>query len=338
MVSAREKRGRSGCYWVLTTFLALFLLASLAVNLGLLAGMTSKGVKLSAHDEWPEDEYPHFTDRWSYGDGDAVAVRIPVQGVILREVDGGFLMPRVDMVQSIIHQIRAARNDDAVRAIILEVDSPGGAVTPTDEIYHALMEFKRSDEDRRVVVFTKDLAASGGYYVSLAGDWIIAEPTAIVGSIGIILQTLNWRELSERIGIRDTTITSGDNKDLLNPFREVSDDQMALLQNLVDSMHRRFRGIVQEHRGLPDEVLDRVADGRIFTSADALTENLIDEIGYWDDVVARTAEVLGVESVRVVRYERRTEFWDWFMRVRSPLQWKPWMDLDTPRLMYLWRP
>lgn len=336
-MTQQAKKKSSGCYWVFLIFVLLALMVSMALNMGLLLGRLIDGERISA-DAGPQDEYPRFTVRWSYGHGDTVVVRIPLEGIITRHADGGLLMPRYDKVELLVNRIRAARQDERVRGIILEVDSPGGAVTPSDEIYHALKQFRQSRDDRRVIFFTRDMAASGAYYAAMASDWIVAEPTAIVGSIGVLIQTLNWRELSERLGVRDTTIKSGETKDLLNPFREVSEDEWGILQDLVDSMYRRFARIVREARGFDEATMKRIADGRVFTAEDALKEGMIDEIGYWDDVVQRTAEMFGEPSVKIIRYERRPDWSDWLMGLRNPLHGTVWSEWERPRILYLWRP
>jgi protease-4 len=225
-------------------------------------------------------------------------------------------------------------------AILLEVDSPGGDLTSCDEIYKTLEDFKRSMDGRKIIVFIRSMAASGGYYVSAPADWIIAEPTAILGSIGVIMQTLNWKGLSDRIGLTDVTIKSGTNKDLLNPFRDVSPEQVAQLQVMIDSMYQQFFAIVQTNRGIDAESLKAIADGRIFSADVALKNRLIDQIGYWEDAVAKASELLGEASLRIVRYERRPEFFELLSELRSPLSLSRsgMADAATPRLMYLWRP
>ena len=334
------KPKRSGCFWAALIVLVLVLGLSLALNIGLLIGSAARGDGRAMQVTGRAmDEYPQFTTRWSFGRGDTVVVRIPLQGVIMREATGGLFSPRYDPVQLTLNRIRAAENDRQVRGIILEVDSPGGAVTPSDEIYNALQRFRASAEGRKVIIFSRDINASGAYYVSMAGDWLMAEPTTLVGSIGVMIQTLNWHQLSERIGVSDTTIKSGSAKDILNPFRDVSEREMNMLQHLVDSLHARFSSLVQQARGVDGTHLETITDGRIFTAPDALQAGLIDEIGYWDDVVARTAQLFGVSSVRVLRYERRPDWSDWFASVRhTEMQIPSWLDPDRPRILYLWRP
>ncbi|MCX7010843.1 MAG: signal peptide peptidase SppA [Kiritimatiellaeota bacterium] len=259
-------------FWIVLILFGLGLGVSLLLNFGLIVGMAvthTPGPELMARGG--EDEFPRLNERWSYGKGRVKAVRISVEGAIFRErVDGLFSSQRYDKVEDILRQIRAAQSDDSVHAIILEVDSPGGAVTPSDEIYRALNEFKASTSSRKVVVFVRDLAASGGYYVSMAADRIICEPTAIVGSIGVIMETINIKGLSEKIGITDVTIKSGVNKDLLNPFHDVSPEQRALMQKLIDDMYIRFLGIVVKGRNSDLETMRPLADGRVFSADEAL--------------------------------------------------------------------
>lgn len=323
-------------FWVSIALLAALVLFSLVVNAGLLAALVAR--KGGAAGERGEDEFPRLTEKWSYGSGDVKAVRIPVEGVIFRETEQGLFGPRYDKIEAILRQVRAAQSDEDVKAVILEVDSPGGDLTSSDEIYQALRNFKVSTKGRKVVALVRNLAASGGYYVAMPADWIIAEPTALVGSIGVILQTLNWKGLSEKIGVTDTTIKSGANKDLLNPFHDVAPEQIALLQEVIDRMHRRFQFIVGSARKISSEKLDLLADGRIFTADASLEHDLIDQIGYFDDAVAKTAELLGQPSVKVIRYEHRTGFFEFLEQARFPLSRSRLVEATTPRLMYLWKP
>lgn len=286
--------------------------------------------------EYPHDEAPKLDETWSFGSGDIKAVRIPLDGVIMRSGEEGFLTARADMVESILTQVRAAERDPDMRAIILEVNSPGGGVTPSDEIYNALRGFRQSRPDRRVVVFIRDLGASGAYYASMAADLIIAEPTAVVGSIGVIMQTMNLQGLSEKIGITDVTIKSGENKDMLNPFQAVNTNQVALLQKLIDDMQARFRGIVAESRKL-DPATPDLFDGRIFSATEALNKGLIDEIGYWNDALARTALLLDTGALYVIRYEPKRTFVEQLLEGKSPVT-LPSLNLHSPRFLYLWKP
>ncbi len=335
---AAPRKSRAGV-WIAIIFLVLALGFSVVFNIVLGIGLVAGGFSgANADHGHAVDQFPHLDEEWSYGQGDVKVVRIPVQGLIMRQSEAGLFGPGMDPVADILTQIRAATHDDMVRAIILEVDSPGGGITPSDEIYNALRMFRESDEDRRILVFIRDLAASGGYYVSMAADWLIAEPTSLVGSIGVIMQTLNWSEMSRKIGITDTTITSGEHKDLLNPFRDVNEAEVQMLQGLVDDMYAHFVTIVTTSRELESEQLDELTDGRVFSAPQALEHNLIDQLGYWDDAVNKTADLLGEADIQVIRYIQPYSFMDFLMSVRNPLPDFNAIAHDSPRMMYLWRP
>jgi protease-4 len=337
--TSQKKKSNVGV-WIAVGILGLALVASIAVNTGLLFALAVKGSKAGASlSGGGEDEFPKLTERWSYGSGETKAVRIAVEGVIMRESEETLFGQGQNKIDLILQQIRAAENDEDVMAILLEVDSPGGGITPSDEIYKALLDFRESDEERRIVVFMRDLAASGGYYVAMAGDWLIAEPTTVVGSIGVIMQSINFKDLSQKVGVRDITIKSGKNKDLLNPFEDVPPEQLQLLQGLIDNMYQHFLGIVQDARPIEPEKLAELADGRVFVAKEAVDLKLIDEIGYFDDAVAKTAELLGEESVRVIRYEHHPTFFDLFSSIESPgVHLDVLARPEAPRFMYLWTP
>jgi protease-4 len=330
-------------FWVVILILGIGLFFSVIANFGLLCGLAvmsggSAPVRLEA-----EDECPKLKEIWSYGHGHVKVARIPVSGVIMRETDDSLFGVGVDRVEATIRQIRAAQNDSAVKAIILEVDSPGGAISPTDEIYRALSDFRASAKGRKVVVLVRGLAASGGYYVAMASDWIIAEPTALLGSISVIMQTLNWKGLSEKIGVQDVTIKSGKNKDLLNPFREVNPEHVSMLQAMVDHLHRYFVNIVKKGRDIDEAALKELCDGRVFSAEEAQKLKLIDQTGYWSDALDKTAQLLGqsAAAIKVVRYEEHSSFATWLADLRGPdlkLGLPPWLGAAGPQFLYLWQP
>ena len=333
---AAPSSNRYGPLWIVIIALAAMLGLSLILNLAAV-GMIS-GDTASDDGEWGEDEFPQFTETHSYGAGTTKVVRIWFAGILTRQLDTGWLGTS-DPVEDCLRQIRAARQDDDVAAIILEVDSPGGEVTAADEIHRELMLFKESDPGRKIAVLVHDMAASGGYYISLPADRIIAQPTALIGSIGVILQTLNIQGLSEKIGVTDTTIKSGKNKDLLNPFHPVDPEHVKVLQDSVDATYDRFLDLVAQGRSLPKDEVKPLADGRIFTAEEALRLKLIDGIGYWDEAMAETSTLLGVDDIYVVTYNVEQSFFDQLFSMKSPL---PGLQslltaASTPRRLYLWR-
>jgi protease-4 len=320
-----------GC-WIAIAILVLMLFGSFLANIGLTAAVLA-GSSMG-HSDRPLDAEPDFAEIWSQGYGDTKVVRIGLSGVIMRGRRERLLGSGPDMVESILSQILAARQDPEVRAILLEVDSPGGAVTPSDEIYAALQQFKESRDDRVILVFIRDLGASGAYYAAMAGDYIMAEPTAIVGSVGVIMQTLNMKGLGDMIGLKSVTIASGANKDMLNPLKEVDPQHVELLQNLVDEMQDRFAGIVMDSRGIESRAL---LDGRVFTAQQALTNNLIDGIGYWLEAVDQLKVLLGVDDVYIIRYGEEHGFLNALLAARSP-KLPDINAMESPRFLYLWKP
>ena len=323
-------------FWIVIVCLCGLLLMSVAINSGVLVGWLIKRASAETTD-YAVDEFPDLAEVWSYGSGKVKVARILLSGVITRQVEDGLFIPKYDRVEYLLRQIRTAQNDEEVRAIVLEVDSPGGEITPSDEIYEALMDFKDSATNRTVIAVFKDVAASGAYYAAMASDWIIAEPTSLIGSIGVIMQGLNWKGLSDKIGVRDTTIISGTNKDLLNPFRDPRPEEIALLQGIVDADFQRFFDIVQAGRQIDADTLRPLADGSVFSPQAALDHNLIDEIGYWDEVMDRTLELLGEKTVKFIRYEEPVDFFTWITQARLPIRLSSLFE-ERPKLMYLWKP
>ena len=339
MYMSATRRCRHWPFWVVILFLAVVLGVSLLINLAAVGVLTESSVATPSHDGEGEDEFPQFAETHSYGAGTTKVARIWYTGILTRELDGGWL-GTMDPVEDCLRQIRAARQDEDVAGIILEVDSPGGEVTAADEIHRELMLFKESRENRRIVVLIHDLAASGGYYISVPADRIVAQPTALIGSIGVIMQTLNVQGLSEKIGVTDTTIKSGKNKDLLNPFHPVDPEQIALLQESVDAMYDRFVGLVAQGRSLKKSEVKPLADGRVFTAEEALRHKLVDAIGYWDEAFDETADLLGVSDLYVVTYQVERTFLEQLLGVRAPLPGLRALlsAAATPRRLYLWRP
>ena len=268
--------------------------------------------------EMGEDDYPELVESWSTGQGDVKVVRVPVNGMIMLDQDAWYSGNAVEALRA----IRRATRDEEVSGLLLEVDSGGGGITDSDIIYKALKNFKAADEKRVIVACMGSTAASGAYYISLAADKIIAHPTTLTGSIGVIMQSYNVKELAAKLGVSDVTIKSGANKDLLNPFQEVKPEQQALLQKVVTSMHGRFVSLVAENRALPLEVVAPLADGRVFVASEALEHKLIDGIGYFEDARRELANLLEVEDVKVFRYEEQMGLFDLFTR-------KPTFGLDA---------
>src|SRR5499426_754158 len=227
-----------------------------------------------------------------------------VSGVLADETGSvvlGTPPPRVPIVARVREELQKAEDDDEVRALIVRINSPGGTITASDLIYREIEVFKTR---RKVPVITimMDVAASGGYYAALAGDTIMALPTTVTGSIGVVMLTVNAQGLMEKIGVSPLAIKSGPMKDAGSPFRALTEPERAVFQGLIDDMYGRFVRLVSESRKLPEERVRSLADGRIYTAQQALALGLVDRIAYLDQVVDSTKQALGVNEAWGIIY------------------------------------
>ena len=204
-------------------------------------------------------------------------------------------------------RILAAKNDKNVRAIIIEINSPGGEVTMSDLVWHELQEFKSSATNRVVFAHLMDMACSGGYYVAAAADYIYALPTTVTGSIGVIIPAVNAAALAEKVGVKPVSIASSKNKDLLNPLMPTDPEHVAIVKKTVDETYERFVDVVAKGRKMPKDCVRKIADGRILSAEAAREAKLIDAIGYENDVLRYISHKLDSE-VKVVRYESGFSF------------------------------
>jgi len=263
------------------------------------------------------DEFPGMHEIWSFGHGNTKVARIDITGVIMQGKQGSIFSVARDPVETAVRMIRTATQDKDIKGIILVVDSPGGGITASDIIYNELKKFKKTDPSRKIIALFGDIAASGGYYVASAADYIIAHPTTITGSIGVLISSLNFKGFGDKYGIKSVSITSGKNKDMLNPLKDLTEEQQKLLQFTIDDMYNRFVQIVSEGRSLPEDEVRKIADGRILTASEALNNKLIDRIGYWDDAMSEICKLLKVEAVKVIRYQEPFNFASFFEAIQN---------------------
>lgn len=200
-----------------------------------------------------------------------------------------------------LEQLEYAFSDGSIDGIVLQVNSPGGGVYESDEIYNKIMDL-RKEYDKPFMVYMAQMAASGGYYVAAPADKIYANRNTITGSIGVLMGGLNMKELMDNIGIKDTTITSGKNKTIMSSTSEMTDEQVRIMQSMVDEMYDQFLDVVSTGRSIDKKDLKPIADGRVYTARQAKENGLIDEIGTLDDAIDGVANMAGLANPAVLQF------------------------------------
>lgn len=280
------------------------------------------------------------------GKGEAKVLLIEISGMISSQ-DGDGLVPTPNLIASVKEQLTRATQDEKVQAVVLRINTPGGTVTASDIIHHELKQFKASRKIP-IVASIMDVGASGGYYIAAAADSVLAHPSSVTGSIGVIMLTVNARGLLEKVGLEATAVTSGPRKDMGSPFRTMTTEERAIFQGLIDSFYQRFLIVVQEGRPqLQMEQIKKLADGRIYTGDQAKEAGLVDEIGYLEDAVDLAKKKAGLTQARVVMYRRPGEYSNnVYSKLVAPGPLAGLGNLDlmsfvrggTPQFMYLWMP
>lgn len=267
---------------------------SILVNLALLAALGSKKHRGPEGAKKPERLEEHVVES---GTGAGRIAMIPLRGIISMNVSGR----TASMVDTIKAQLRQAEQDSNVKAVVLAIDSPGGEVTASDILYNAVCRVRAK---KPVVVSMGSMAASGGYYVACGGSYLMANETTFTGSIGVIIQSLRINDMLGKIGVQPVTFKSGEFKDMLSGLREMTPQEKEYVQKLVMETYGRFVGIVAKERHLPEEQLRHgIADGRVVTGRDALTEKLVNGLGEMEDAYAKARELGKAPDAPVIAYE-----------------------------------
>ncbi|MDH3583220.1 MAG: signal peptide peptidase SppA [Phycisphaerae bacterium] len=229
---------------------------------------------------------------------------VDVSGLIHNGRRRGLLSESENPVGRLHEQLEAARSDPRIKAVILRLNTPGGTVTASDVMYRQVQRFRRRS-GKPVVALMMDVAASGGYYLACACDRVVAYPTSITGSIGVIMQTVSFKPALDRIGIRADAITSGPNKAAGSPLGELTAEHRRLLQEMVNDFYAAFVKVVAEARPqLAGEQLARATDGRVFTGTQALGAGLVDATGDLYDAFALAKQLAGVQRAHLVMLHR----------------------------------
>jgi protease-4 len=282
------------------------------------------------------------------GKGSSKILLLDLSGVLSEDLPSfslGAPAPRVPLLARVREELEKAEKDDRVRALIVRINSPGGTITASDVLYHELLAFK---ERRKVPVIAAimDVGASGGYYAALAADTIVANPTTVTGSIGVVMVTVNAQGLMEKIGVAPLAIKSGPMKDAGSPFRSLTEPERAVFQSIIDEMYGRFVGLIVKARKLPEDRVRAAADGRVYTAEQALRLGLVDRIGYLEDVVRLAKERASLTEARVVMYHRPKEYRaNIYSATPAPstaestlAQFAAALGGGGPRFLYLWWP
>lgn len=285
------------------------------------------------------DETQPLTERVLSGEGRDKVLLLDISGFITSEEQSSLLggKKRPGTLALLREELDRARADKNVKALVLRISSPGGGVTASDMLYHELKMFKQ-DTGVPVLAHFMDLGASGAYYAALAADRITAQPTSVIGSIGVIMLRVDATGLLEKIGLRAVEISSGDKKGMGSPFRPLSPAERNIFQTMVNSLQTRFVNTVVEGRKLSLAAAQKLADGRIYTSQEAQAAGLIDGIAYLDEAIDQARKAAHLERASVVTYFRPGDY-------RANLYSINLISIDTDGMLrpgiaflYLWWP
>jgi len=282
------------------------------------------------------------------GTGSAKVLLMELSGLI-SSAEGDGLFGEPSLVSRIKEELTRAAEDPKIQGVVLRINTPGGTVTASDIIYHEVKAFKEKKKIP-VVASIMDVGASGGYYVASAADKIVAHPSSVTGSLGVIMLTVNARGLLEKIGVQTNAVTSGPKKDMGSPFRPMTDEERAIFQDVINAFYDQFLGVIKDsRRNMSPEEIRKLADGRIYSGDQAKALGLVDSVGYVEDAIELAKQKAGLTEARVVAYRRPGEYRN---NVYSRLLggggggFTSLSNLDlfalvrggTPQFMYLWMP
>jgi protease-4 len=245
------------------------------------------------------------------GEGRPKLLLLDIAGFISeKEPDGGLLAKQKPSIVSRVREsLRKAEQDEDIAGVILRINSPGGTVTASDIIYHEIQGFENR---KKVPVYAciTGLGTSGAYYIATASDRITAHPTAVTGSIGVILLNFNLQGLLGKIGVTEASIKSGAKKDIMSPFRASTEEERRIMQDIIGSFARRFVDVIMARKNnrLERQELEKLADGRVYTAEQAVAAKLIDRTEYLDDTINGMKKALGIKEARVVGYYRPGDY------------------------------
>ncbi|KHE90363.1 MAG: signal peptide peptidase SppA [Candidatus Scalindua rubra] len=334
-----KKKSRVG-FWISTSLAIFFFMCCVVLFISLMGLFVVKSVLTTQVED---ESTKKLTETVIGGSGINKILLIPIKGVITGQSTKKLFQETSSIVDSVKQQLEQARTDNEVKAVILEINSPGGGITASDIIYKKVLEFKE-ETNKKVIVCMQDVAASGAYYISAAADKIISHPTTITGSIGVIMPLINIANLVEKYGIEDNSIKSGDMKSIGSPLKKMSDDERTVLYDIVDEMYTRFVNIIAVGRNMKIEDVKKLADGRIYTGKQALDNGLVDQLGYIDDAITLAKDITDLKEAKIIKYKKMFNLAEIFEGSMDNLFGNRTIkfslhasaDNDFPGFMYLW--
>jgi len=246
--------------------------------------------------------YAYFTG----GDSKVISL-FSGEGIGVLQIEGA-----IDDSQSVLSELKRFKEAPWIKAIVVRIDTPGGAVAPTQEIFEAILKTRAK---KPLIASMGSMATSGGYYIASACEKIVANPGTLTGSIGVIMQFNNVEELMKKVGVKGYNIKSGANKDIGSPFQALSPEGRQILQSLVDNVHGQFISAVASGRGMDEAQVRKLADGRVYSGAQAKEIGLVDQFGTLEDAIELAAKRVGIEAEPTVYYSRTEQehWWERFM-------------------------
>jgi protease IV len=243
------------------------------------------------------------------GKGKKKVLVVHVRGFISDTPKSSMLASRPSMLQEIVSQLKLAEEDDDIEALILQINTPGGSTTASDILYEEILRLKGKSQ-KKIVAALMDVAASGGYYVALPADFILAHPTTVTGSVGVLFMKPKITGFMGKMGLDVEISKSGANKDMGSPFRDATEEEGRIMQTLIDELGGRFVQLVAKHRKLNQAAMAQISTGRVYLAREALEAGLVDQVGYLQDAITKAKNLAGLpEDAKVVVY-RRTEYPD----------------------------
>ena len=305
--TVNNQKKTPGCLWFALGFVAFcFVVFGAAAIFAAVIASAFSNIKETSNDQFESYERKFISGNKSSRNTILV---IPVNGIIVAGEDPSPFASSMASAEKICKNLKMAKKDKSVKAVIMHINSPGGEVVASDQIHHAVMEVRKSGKPVVAVIGT--MGASGGYYIACASDKIIAHRLSITGSIGVIIQNFKYYDLLKKIGVKSDTYTSCKYKDILSGAREEKPGERAIIQDHIDKVYKAFIKIVADGRplltvkGLQNSI---ISDGRIFLGSEALKLKLIDQLGFFEDGVKAAAKLSKLKEYRVIAYKKKFSF------------------------------